>query len=78
MSPNFVEVIIENGKIKPVDPQELPASGRGWLTILPLESTDDEPSIWIETRADGLPVICTKEKKVITSEMVKQIESSTV
>ena len=78
MSPNFVEVIIEDGKIKPVDPKELPASGRGWLTVLPLESTDDGPSIWTETRADGLPVICTKEQRVITSEMVKQIESSTM
>ncbi len=76
MSATSIEVTIQDGKIEPVDPHQLPMNGRGWLTISTPAAIGDEPRVWVEPNADGLPVFHTNGP-VLTSEMVKQIEAST-
>ncbi len=75
MNTAVIEVTIEEGKITPVQPELLPAHGRGWLTV---SQTSDQPlrEVYVETAEDGLPVIRSREGGLITSEMVREIEGS--
>lgn len=74
MSIASIEVTIEDGKITPVQPYRLPTHGRGWLTLDPTEA---RPEVRIEIAEDGLPII-RGNGPVITSELVREIEGSTV
>ncbi len=75
MNPTSIEVVIKDGKIEPLDPQQLPASGRGWLTILSDEKTEDLPKPVIVIAEDGLPVFRAVGGPVITTEMVRRLEA---
>lgn len=76
MSAASIEVTIEGGKITPVKPYLLPENGRGWLT-LSLDAEEPRPQVRIEIAEDGLPVF-RGNGPMITSELVREIEGSTV
>jgi hypothetical protein len=71
MSIVTIQVEIDHGKVTPVEPQQLPETGRGVLTILSAASADRGYSI--EDGPDGLPVIRAKGG-TITSALVREIE----
>ena len=77
MSPTLIEVTIEDGKITPVRPHLLPEHGRGWLTLSSADVAKHRPEIHVEIADDGLPII-RGNGPVITSELVREIEGSTV
>ena len=68
MSQTSIEVVIKDGKIEPVEPQQLPASGRGRLTILPAEETRVLPEPVIVINEHGMPVFRCVGGPVITTE----------
>ncbi len=75
MSPTSIEVVIKDGKIEPLDPQQLPANGRGRLTILPAEETKSLPVPEIVIAEDGLPALRCIGGPVITTELVRRLEA---
>ena len=77
MNSTPIEVVIKDGKIVPLDPQQLPASGRGRLTILPAVDTKDLPKPVIVIAEDGLPVFRAIDGPVITTEIVRRLEEET-
>ena len=78
MSTASIEVTIEEGRIVPVQPHLLPERGRGWLTLSTVSGTTEQrPEVRLETTEDGLPVL-RGNGPVITSELVREIEGSTV
>ena len=76
MNSTSIEVVIKDGKIEPLDPQQLPASGRGHLTILPAEEAEALPEPVIVIQKDGLPAF-RATGRVITTELVRRLEAET-
>ena len=78
MNPTSIEVVIKDGKIEPIDGQQLPASGRGRLTILSAEEAKALPEVYIAIAEDGLPVLrSVGSGPVITTELVRRLEAET-
>ena len=73
MSIVTIQVEIDHGKVTPVEPQLLPETGRGVLTILSAAPASRPGAYSVETRADGPPVIRAKGE-AITSALVREIE----
>jgi len=75
MNPTSIEVVIKDGKIEPLDPEQLPVNGRGRLTILPAEQIAFLPEPVIVIDEYGLPVFRAIGGPVITTEMVRRLEA---
>ncbi len=75
VNPTSIEVIIKDGKIEPLDPQQLPASGRGRLMILPAEETKPGPEPELVINEYGMPTLRAVGGPVITTEMVRRLEA---
>jgi hypothetical protein len=73
MSIVTIPVEIDHGKVMPIEPQLLPETGRGVLTILSAAPANRAGTYSVESGADGLPVIRAKGTP-ITAALVREIE----
>ena len=76
MYPPCIQVVIRDGKIEPLDPQQpLPAHGRGQLFFVPTQAGADLPKPEIVVGENGLPFFRCVGGPVITTELVRRLEA---
>ena len=76
MYPLSIEVVIKDGKIEPLDPQQpLPANGRGQLFVVPTAAGTDLPKPEIVINEYGQPVLRCVGGPIITTELVRRLEA---
>ena len=76
MYPPSIEVVIRDGKIEPLDPQQsLPAHGRGQLFFSPTKADEPLPEPVMVINEYGQPVLRAVGGPVITTELVRRLEA---
>jgi hypothetical protein len=73
MSTLSIDVEIVDGKVTPVAPYVLPATGRGVLTVTDIAEPEPLKPVEIVEGPDGLLLL--RGSGVITSEMVREVQN---